>query len=116
MAKDCIFCSIIAGDIPCTKVYENDGALAFEDLNPQMPVHTLVVPKVHHKNFNEEIPAEELASLFEAVRSVAALKGIDASGFRIISNAGLDAQQSVDHLHVHVLGGAPMNDGSPARS
>lgn len=115
MATECIFCKIAAGEIPSTRVYENEHALAFEDLNPMMPVHTLVVPKRHYKNLNDEIPSEELAALFQAVRSVAALKGIDQSGFRVVSNAGPDACQTVDHLHLHVLGGAPMNDGNPSR-
>lgn len=115
MAEDCIFCKIVAGEIPSTKVYENEHAYAFEDLNPMMPVHTLVVPKAHYKNVGEEVPAQELAALFEAVRAVARAKGIDESGFRIVSNAGSDAQQTVDHLHIHVLGGAPMNDGNPSR-
>ena len=116
MADDCIFCKIAAGEILSTKVYENEKAYAFEDLNPMMPVHTLVVPKNHYKNVGEEVPADELAALFEAVRAVAALKGIDGSGFRIVSNAGPDAQQTVDHLHIHVLGGAPMNSGDPSLS
>ena len=102
MADDCIFCKIAAGEVPSTKVYENEMAYAFEDLNPMMPVHTLVVPKKHYRNVADELPADELAALFEAVRAVAALKGVDESGFRIISNAGADAQQTVDHLHIHV--------------
>lgn len=116
MADECIFCKIAAGEIPSTKVYENDMAYAFEDLNPMMPVHTLVVPKKHYSSIAEEMPADELAALFEAVRAVAALKGVDESGFRIVSNAGSDAQQTVGHLHIHVLGGAPMNSGDPSLS
>lgn len=110
----CIFCEIIAGNIPSTKVYEDDAVLAFEDANPQMPVHTLIVPKNHYESLAEDIPTEETGILFNTVKKVAALKGIDETGFRIIVNSGNDAQQAVHHVHVHVLGGAPMNSGNPA--
>ncbi len=112
--KDCLFCKIIEGEIPSTKVYEDDSVYAFEDVNPQMPVHVLVVPKNHHVNLAEEIDPSELGDLFVGVRKVAALTGVDKTGFRVISNAGKDAQQTVEHLHIHVLGGAPMNMGDPS--
>lgn len=83
---DCIFCKIIAGDIPSSKVYEDDNILAFEDLNPQMPVHTLIIPKKHYRSLSEDIPDEELGYLFNAVKKVAQLKGIDKSGYRVIVN------------------------------
>ncbi len=112
---DCLFCKIIAGELPSTKVYEDDDVFAFEDVNPQMPCHTLIVPKNHYDNIGDGIPTEEMGKLFGAVSQVAQLKGVDQSGYRVIVNTGADAQQSVHHIHVHVLGGAPMNDGSPAK-
>ena len=106
--EDCLFCKIVAGEIPSTKGYEDDRVLAFEDVNPQMPVHTLIVPKNHYDNIGDAIPDEELGYLFNTVKKVADLKGIAESGYRD------DAQQSVHHIHVHVLGGAPMNSGDPS--
>ncbi len=114
MAEDCLFCKIIAGEIPSTKVYEDDRVLAFEDVSPMMPVHTLIVPKTHYDNIADNIPDEELGYLMNTEGKVADLKGIRESGFRVIVNTNDDACQSVHHVHVHVLGGAPMNDGSPA--
>lgn len=115
MAEDCIFCKIAAGEIPSTKVYEDDRVLAFEDLNPMMPVHTLIVPKEHHANIGDDIPDALMGHLFNTVKKVAEIKGIAESGYRVIVNTGDDACQTVHHVHVHVLGGAPMNDGSPAK-
>lgn len=112
---DCIFCKIVAGEIPSNKVYEDERVLAFEDLNAQMPCHTLIVPKNHYDNIGDNIPDDEMGYLFNTVKKVAAIKGINESGYRVIVNTGDDAQQSVHHIHVHVLGGAPMNDGSPAK-
>ncbi|MEQ3362225.1 histidine triad nucleotide-binding protein [Raoultibacter massiliensis] len=114
--QDCIFCKIAAGEIPSTIVYEDDRVLAFEDLNPQMPVHTLIIPKEHYANIGDGISDELLGYVFNTVKKVAEIKGIADSGYRVIVNTGSDAQQSVHHLHVHVLGGAPMNSGSPALS
>lgn len=111
---DCIFCQIVAGEIPSTKVYEDDDVLAFEDLNPQMPVHTLIVPKNHYDNIGDNIPDDEMGKLFNTVKKIAEIKGIDKSGYRVIVNTGDDAQQSVHHIHVHVLGGAAMNSGDPS--
>lgn len=111
---DCIFCKIAAGDIPASVVYEDDKVIAFDDLSPMMPVHTLIIPKEHHANIGDDIPDALMGHLFNTVKKVAALKGIVESGYRIIVNTGDDAQQSVHHVHVHVLGGASMNSGSPA--
>ncbi|MCI8469304.1 MAG: HIT domain-containing protein [Eggerthellaceae bacterium] len=111
---DCIFCKIAAGEIPSTKVYEDDAVVAFEDLSPMMPVHTLIVPRNHYDNIADGIPVEEMGRLFEAVGKVADLKGVRESGFRVVVNTGDDACQSVHHVHVHVLGGAQMNDGDPS--
>ncbi len=114
--SDCIFCKIAAGEIPSSKVYEDDYVVAFDDLNPMMPVHTLIIPKEHHANIGDDIPDELMGKLFNTVKRVAELKGIAESGYRVLVNTGSDAQQSVFHVHVHVLGGAPMNSGSPAIS
>lgn len=111
---DCLFCKIVAGEIPCTKVYEDDHVLAFEDVSPMMPVHTLVVPKEHYSSIADNIPADELGRLFSAVPKVAEAKGVLDEGFRTLVNTGDHACQSVHHIHVHVLGGAQMNDGNPS--
>lgn len=111
---ECIFCKIAGGDIPATVVYEDDQVIAFDDLSPQMPVHTLIVPKEHHDHIGDDIPDALMGHLFNTVKKVAEIKGIASSGYRVIVNTGDDAQQSVHHVHVHVLGGAPMNSGSPA--
>jgi histidine triad (HIT) family protein len=113
-SAECLFCKIVAGEIPSTKVYEDDYVLAFEDVNPQMPVHTLIIPKDHYDNIADGIPEEELGRLFAAVGKVAELKGVRERGFRTIVNTNDDAQQTVHHVHVHVLGGAPMNTGNPS--
>ena len=113
--EDCLFCKIVAGEVPSTKVYEDERVLAFEDVDPQMPVHTLIVPKNHYDNIGDGIPDAEMGRLFNTVKKIAEIKNIDESGYRVIVNTGDDAQQSVHHIHVHVLGGAEMNDGSPAK-
>ena len=105
---DCIFCKIVAGDIPSTKVYEDDRVLAFRDLNPMMPVHVLIVPKNHYDNIADGVSPEDM------VGTVAEAEGIKESGFRIVANTNDDACQTVHHLHVHVLGGGKMNDGDPS--
>lgn len=111
---DCLFCKIAKGEIPSTKVYENDTVYAFEDVNPMMPVHVLVVPKNHYRNIADSIPDQEMADLMQAAGEVARLKGVAESGFRLVANTGDDACQTVHHVHVHVLGGARMNDGNPS--
>ena len=108
---DCIFCKIASGEIPSNAVYENDDVIAFDDLSPQAPVHTLVIPKVHYRNLSDDVPANVLAAVFSAVAEVARIKGVDESGYRVIVNNGPDANQTVQHLHVHVLGGRPMSHG-----
>ncbi len=101
---DCIFCKIIAGEIPGDKVYEDDKVFAFRDINPQAPVHVLIVPKKHMDNIME-CDGETAAALVEAIRKVAEIEKVDKTGFRIISNCGKDGAQSVNHLHIHLLGG-----------
>lgn len=112
--EDCLFCKIVAGDIPSTKVYEDDRVLAFRDIAPQMPTHVLVIPKAHYNNVADSVSDEDLVAVMRAVGTVADFEGITNSGFRIISNTNDDACQTVHHWHVHVLGGGQMNDGSPA--
>jgi histidine triad (HIT) family protein len=103
--EDCIFCKIAAGEIPATVVYEDDDVIAFEDLNPQVPVHTLLIPKQHYANVGDDVPPELLGKLFSTVKKVAEIKGVSESGYRIIANTGEDGRQTVHHLHVHLLGG-----------
>ena len=108
--EDCIFCKIARGEIPSSKVYEDEQVVAFNDLNPQAPVHVLIVPKAHYANLNEAggMPEALLAALLRAASRIAAQLGLDKSGYRIVSNCGLDACQSVQHLHIHLLGGAKL--------
>ncbi|MGN1135509.1 MAG: histidine triad nucleotide-binding protein [Oscillospiraceae bacterium] len=104
---DCIFCKIAAGEIPSTKVYEDDKVLAFKDINPLAPVHILVIPKTHIESV-AEITAENsavVAHIFEIIAKVAKEQGIDKDGFRVVSNCGENGCQSVKHLHFHILGG-----------
>ena len=103
---DCIFCKIIAGDIPSSKVYEDDKILAFNDINPMAPVHVLVIPKVHIPSC-DGVNAENsayIAHIFENIPEIAKKAGI-TNGYRVITNCGEDAKQSVKHLHFHILGG-----------
>lgn len=108
--SDCIFCKIANHEIPSTVVYEDDAVIAFDDLSPQAPVHTLVVPKAHYENIIDGVPAETLAAMANAVAEVARAKGLD-QGFRVITNTGAAAGQTVMHLHWHVLGGRDLGEG-----
>ncbi len=108
---DCLFCEIIKGNIPSSKVYEDDYVYAFRDINPQAPVHILVVPKVHISSA-DEINAENskyVAKIFEAIPEIAASEKL-GGGYRVITNCGADACQSVKHLHFHILGGAQLGE------
>ncbi len=109
--SDCIFCKIASGEIPSTLVYQDALVVAFDDLAPQAPVHSLIIPREHYTSIGDNLPAELLAAVFAAVPKVAALKGIDTNGYRIIINTGADAGQTVGHFHVHVLGGTKMAEG-----
>ena len=102
----CLFCKIIAGEIPSTKVYEDETVYAFRDINPQAPTHVLVVPKTHIEDCNG-INAENsavIAHIFEVIPQIAQAEGL-ANGYRVVSNCGPDAGQTVQHLHFHILGG-----------
>jgi histidine triad (HIT) family protein len=103
---DCLFCKIIAGEIPSKKVYEDDMCLAFHDINPQAPVHVLVIPKEHIASTDGVNTQNSgyVAHIFEAIPEIARTLGL-ANGYRVITNCGEDGCQSVKHLHFHILGG-----------
>ncbi len=104
--ENCLFCKIINGDIPSSKVYEDEKCYAFKDINPQAPVHILVVPKEHIASV-DEITAENsvyVAKIFEAIPVIAKAAGL-TNGYRVVSNCGDDACQTVKHLHFHIIGG-----------
>jgi histidine triad (HIT) family protein len=106
-----IFARILRGEIPCRKVYEDEFALAFHDINPQAPVHVLVVPKgsyVSWDDFSARASEAEIAGFVRAVGKVAREQGLVAPGYRLLANVGPDAGQEVPHLHVHLFGGAPL--------
>ena len=106
----CLFCQIVAGDIPSGKVYEDDMALAFHDITPQAPTHVLVVPKVHISNLTEISPANSqlIAHLFEVIAKLS--RELELSdGFRVVANQGEFGGQTVDHLHFHLLGGRQLS-------
>ena len=109
--ENCLFCKIIAGDIPSTKVYEDECCYAFRDINPQAPTHILVVPKQHVANLLEAdaLPDGILAGVMRAIAKIARQEGL-TGGFRLVSNCGDDAGQTVKHLHFHILGGKRLND------
>lgn len=103
-----IFAKILRGEIPCNKVYENDFVLAFKDINPQSPVHTLVIPKgeyVSMDDFSTKASDQEIAEFIRAVGEVARMEGVAEAGYRAIANIGENAHQEVPHLHVHICGG-----------
>jgi diadenosine tetraphosphate (Ap4A) HIT family hydrolase len=106
-----IFARILRGEIPARVVYEDEHALAFHDINPQAPVHVLVIPKgpyVSMADFTAHAPAEMIAGFFRAVGKTAETLGLVEPGYRILANAGPHAHQEVPHLHVHIFGGAPL--------
>lgn len=103
---DCLFCKIAAGEIPSAKVFENDTVYAFRDINPQAPVHVLVIPRAHIPSADAITPANSaaVAAIFEAIPKIAAAESLK-NGYRVITNCGEDGCQSVKHLHFHILGG-----------
>ena len=107
---DCLFCKIIAGEIPSTKVYEDELVYAFRDIAPQAPTHILVIPKAHLASVND-VNAENsgvVAHIFEVIPQIAAAEGL-TGGYRVVSNGGADAGQTVHHLHFHILGGKELS-------
>lgn len=107
--SDCIFCRIVAGSIPATVIGANDHAVAFRDLHPQAPTHVLVIPRTHVASFAEAIPDAAMAGVMALVREVAASEGLEAGGYRVVTNIGADGGQTVPHLHFHLLGGRPFH-------
>ena len=108
--ENCLFCKIILGEIPSTKVYEDETVLAFRDIAPQAPTHVLVIPKVHIESCSG-ITAENsavVAHIFEVIPEIAKAEGL-VNGYRVVSNAGADAGQTVPHLHFHILGGKALD-------
>ena len=109
--SNCLFCKIVSGDIPSTKVYEDDLVLAFRDIAPQAPSHILVIPKVHIPSV-DGITAENstvVAHIFTVIPQIAKAEGLE-NGYRVVSNCGEHAGQTVPHLHFHILGGKKLNE------
>jgi histidine triad (HIT) family protein len=117
---DCLFCKIAMGQIPSKAVYQDEEVLAFQDIQPQAPHHVLIIPRRHVANSLSDLKkADEqiLLRLFDAARKIASELGIEQSGYRLVSNSGPEAGQSVFHLHFHLLGGAPLGlFGTPGRA
>ena len=108
--NDCLFCRIIAGEIPSTKVYEDETVFAFRDINPQTPTHILVIPKAHLSGCSD-VTADNsgvVAHIFEVIPKIAAAEHL-TGGYRVVSNCGPDAGQTVPHLHFHILGGKTLD-------
>ncbi len=106
----CLFCRIAAGEIPAERLHDDELVVAFRDVAPQAPVHVLLIPRRHIESARDlgEADAEVLARLFTVARDVARREGVAESGYRLVTNAGADAGQSVAHLHVHLLAGRPL--------
>ncbi|NLM35825.1 MAG: histidine triad nucleotide-binding protein [Clostridiales bacterium] len=104
---DCIFCKIIKGEIPSEKVYENENVIAFKDINPAAPVHILIIPRKHISSINdiEEMDSNIIGEIFLAAKEIARQLGIAEDGYRVVSNCGEKAGQTVMHLHYHLIGG-----------
>lgn len=103
----CLFCKIAAGEIPSKKAYEDESVYAFHDIAPQAPVHILVIPKTHIESAQQLSREDDalLGHMFEVARKIATENGLDKTGYRLITNIGADAGQSVPHLHLHLIGG-----------
>ena len=106
---ECLFCAIVAGEIPATKVLETDRILAFRDINPQAPTHVLVIPKTHYPDVAALATADAalLGEVIDGVQQVAAADGAAETGYRVVFNTGVQAGQTVPHVHGHLLGGRP---------
>ena len=110
MAEDCVFCKIIAGEIPSTRVYQDESVTAFRDIHPAAPTHILIVPNRHLASINDLQPQDEtlVGHLFSVARRLAEQEQIDQTGYRLIINTGPDSGQVVFHLHLHLIGGQRM--------
>ncbi len=108
---ECLFCKIVAGDIPATILHATDDAIAFRDIDPKAPTHVLVIPREHVATVNDLLPAHEsvVGKLFTIARQVAQDDGLAEEGYRLVMNCGRGAGQSVFHIHLHVLGGRPLD-------
>lgn len=108
--SDCLFCRIVAGEIPATFVHKDDTVVAFRDINPQAPTHILVIPREHVDSAADVTPAQDAlwARLLHVAQQLAVSEGIDGKGFRIVTNVGSEGGQTVRHLHLHLLGGRHM--------
>ncbi len=104
---DCVFCRILAGDIPSTSVYEDDRIYAFRDIDPKAPTHILVIPRRHLASLNEVTPGDRdlLGHMMTTATAIAVDEGLAPRGYRLVINCGADGGQAVDHLHLHLLGG-----------
>jgi len=112
MREDCIFCKIVDGSIPSSKVYEDDDVMAFDDIHPMAPVHVIVIPKKHIPTLLDITAANmnTVSSMLTAASEVARIKGIDKRGFRTVINCNEEGGQVIFHLHMHVLGGKKLKD------
>lgn len=109
--SDCIFCKIANGEIPSTIVYEDEYVTAFKDLNPQAPIHILVVPKKHYNNILDVEENDNIISkIYEAINKIANKEGYAKDGFRVINNCGENAGQTVMHMHFHILAGKKLGE------
>ena len=110
-ASDCLFCTIAAGELPADIVYESDTALAFRDINPQAPLHVLIIPRLHIATINDiEVDHQALVgSLYSAAREIATAEGVADDGYRAVMNCNAAAGQTVFHIHLHLLGGRTLS-------
>ena len=107
---ECIFCKIVSGEIPCSKIYEDDSVLCFNDINPEAPCHVIIIPKKHIRSLNEldADDADLIGHIFMVAKEVAKKLNIEKDGYRIVNNCGINGGQSVNHMHFHLLGGRMM--------
>ena len=109
---DCLFCKIVAQEIPSQKVFEDDNVYAFNDINPVAPVHIIVIPKKHIESANDitEENSKEIQKVFEAIPKIAKIANVDKNGYRVITNIGENGGQTVKHIHFHIIGGKKLGD------
>ncbi len=107
--EDCIFCKIIKKEIPSDIVYQDENVIAFKDINPQAPIHIIVIPKIHIKSVLEA-DKETIGMIFQAINKIANQEKIEKTGFRVITNCGKNAGQTVEHLHFHILAGRELDE------
>lgn len=108
MTNDCLFCGIVQGEVPAKLVYEDSNCVAFRDINPQAPVHVLIVPRAHIESLSQTADSAGVGWLLVTAADIAKREGVAVQGYRTVINTGRSAGQTVNHLHVHLLGGRPM--------